>query len=218
MAAITPSQAWQHLRAGNERFVNGQLRHPHADSADRAKLADGQRPHAVVLSCSDSSVPPEVVFDQGLGDLFVVRTAGHALDPSVAGSIEYGVLYLEAPLIVILGHDNCDAIAATLEAMDEFEVPLGSVRDLVERIVPSVLSARRDGLHTVADIEARHVQETAAHLIETSAVVSAGVSAKTLAVVDATYQLRDGKAVLRSVYGDIGEEPAAEDALPLLAA
>jgi carbonic anhydrase len=218
MAGTTPAQAWQQLRAGNERFTTGQVRHPHTEPADRARLADGQRPHAVVLGCSDSRVPPDIVFDQGLGDLFVVRTAGHALDPSVIGSIEYGVVYLEAPLIVVLGHDSCGAIAATLEAMDDFEVPLGSMRDLVERIVPSILSARKDGLHTVADFEARHVQETAARLIETSAIVSSGLSAKTLAVVEATYQLRDGKAVLRSVYGDIGDEPAAEDALPLLAA
>jgi carbonic anhydrase len=218
MAGITPAQAWQRLRAGNERFITGRVRHPHATSADRAKLADGQRPHAVVLSCSDSSVSPEIVFDQGLGDLFVVRTAGHTVDPSVVGSIEYGVLYLEAPLVVILGHESCDAMATTLEAMDYLEVPLGSVREFVERIIPSVLSAQRDGFTAVADFEARHVQETAARLIETSAVVSAGLSAKTLAVVEATYKLRDGKAVLRSVYGDIGDEPAAEDALPLLAA
>src|SRR4029434_4567942 len=103
------------LAAGNARFVAGNLEHPNQSPARRTKLAEGQRPFAIILGCSDSRTAPEVVFDQGLGDLFVVRTAGNVVDDVALGSIEYAAEHLGASLIVVLGHENCGAVKATLD-------------------------------------------------------------------------------------------------------
>ncbi|MBA3490342.1 MAG: carbonic anhydrase, partial [Longispora sp.] len=110
----TPSEAFAMLLAGNQRFIEGTRLHPHQDADRRAGIAPAQHPFAVVLGCADSRLAAEIIFDRGLGDLFVVRTAGHVLGPEVLGSIEYGVEILGAPLIAVLGHDSCGAIAATL--------------------------------------------------------------------------------------------------------
>src|SRR6476646_8708606 len=112
MPRSSPISAWKSLREGNERFVNDASIHPSQGIADRAKLVDGQHPTAVLFGCGDSRVAAEIIFDQGLGDMFVVRTAGHVLDDSVLGSIEFGVGVLDCPLIVVLGHDSCGAVSA----------------------------------------------------------------------------------------------------------
>src|SRR5690606_26358184 len=161
MPQSNPISAWKSLRDGNDRFVNGTLLHPNQGAADRAKLVGGQHPTAILFGCGDSRVAAELIFDQGLGDMFVVRTAGHVVDSSVLGSIEYGVQILNVPLIVVFGHDSCGAVKATLDALDGGEVPGGFIRSLVERVTPSVLIGRREGLSTVDEFEARHVQETA---------------------------------------------------------
>src|SRR5690606_15983293 len=155
-----PISAWKSLREGNERFVSGNVLHPSQGIADRARLASGQHPKAILLGCGDSRVAGELIFDQGLGDMFVVRTAGHGIDSSVLGSIEYGVHVLNVPLIVVLGHDSCGAVKATVEALDGGEVPGGFIRSVVERVTPSILAARREGLGSVDELEARHVVET----------------------------------------------------------
>ncbi len=108
----------------------------------------------MVFGCADSRVAAEIIFDQGLGDMFVVRTAGHVIDSAVLGSIEYAVTVLNVPLIVVLGHDSCGAVKATLAALDDGEVPGGYVRDVVERVTPSILLGRRDGLTRIDEFEA----------------------------------------------------------------
>jgi len=150
-------------------------------------------------------VAAEIIFDQGLGDMFVVRTAGHVLDSAVLGSIEYAVTILRVPLIVVLGHDSCGAVSAALDVLDGGEVPPGYIRDVVERVTSSVLLGRRDGLKTVDEFEARHVLETGAQLVARSAAISEGVEAGTLAIVGVTYHLADGRASLRGHLGDIGD-------------
>ena len=137
--------AWKALKEGNERFVAGTPAHPSQSIADRARLAAGQKPTAVVFGCADSRVAAEIIFDQGLGDMFVVRTAGHVIDSAVLGSVEYAVTVLNVPLIAVLGHDSCGAVKATLEALDGGVMPGGYVRDIVERITPSVMQGRHDG-------------------------------------------------------------------------
>ncbi|MBO0855978.1 MAG: carbonic anhydrase, partial [Nocardia sp.] len=114
MPHTNPITAWKSLREGNDRFVQGTLQHPSQGAAERALLVGGQQPRAVLFGCGDSRVAAEIIFDQGLGDMFVVRTAGHVIDASVLGSIEYGVGILEVPLIVVLGHDTCGAVRATI--------------------------------------------------------------------------------------------------------
>ena len=197
--------AWKALKEGNERFVAGKPEHPSQGIEHRASLAGEQKPTAVVFGCADSRVAAEIIFDQGLGDMFVVRTAGHVMDSAVLGSIEYAVTILNVPLIVVLGHDSCGAVKATLSALDDGQVPPGFVRDVVERVTPSILLGRRDGLTRVDEFEARHVTETAAQLMARSSAISDRIAEGGLAIVGVTYHLADGKVTLRKHIGDIGE-------------
>ncbi len=117
-AAVSAEQALQKLKEGNERFAKDMLERKDVGAARRAALAQGQRPFAVILSCADSRVPPEIIFNQGLGDLFVVRVAGNITDPFILGSIEFAVGQLKAPLVVVLGHESCGAVNARLAKAD----------------------------------------------------------------------------------------------------
>ncbi|MFI9406930.1 carbonic anhydrase [Nocardia sp. NPDC052316] len=205
MPRNSPISAWKALREGNDRFVNGTLQHPCQGAADRARLVAGQQPSAIVFGCGDSRVAAEIIFDQGLGDMFVVRTAGHVVDSSVLGSIEYGVEVLGVPLIVVLGHDSCGAVRATIDALDGGDVPGGFIRSVVERVTPSVLMGRREGLTGIDELEARHVVETGRLLMQRSTIISERVSAGKCAIAGVTYKLAEGRAQLRGVVGDIGE-------------
>jgi carbonic anhydrase len=205
MPNSNPISAWKALKEGNERFVAGKPEHPSQGIDYRASLTAAQKPTAVVFGCGDSRVAAELIFDQGLGDMFVVRTAGHVIDSAVLGSIEYAVAVLNVPLIAVLGHDSCGAVKATLSALDEGAVPGGYIRDIVERVTPSILLGRRDGLTRVDEFEARHVTETGAQLMARSTVISERVNAGSLAIVGLTYHLADGRVVLRDHLGDIGE-------------
>ncbi len=205
MVKTSPASAWTALKQGNERFVAGRPEHPSQSIDHRASLAAEQRPNAVVFGCADSRVAAEIIFDQGLGDMFVVRTAGHVIDSAVLGSIEYAVTVLDVPLVVVLGHDSCGAVKASLAALDEGKVPGGYVRDVVERVTPSIMLGRRDGLTRVDEFESRHVIETGAQLLARSTAISDRVKRGELAIVGVTYQLADGRIVCREHLGDIGE-------------
>ena len=205
MPNTNPVTAWKALKEGNERFVAGKPEHPSQSVEHRAGLAAGQKPIAAVLGCADSRVAAELIFDQGLGDIFVVRTAGQAIDSAVLGSIEYAVTVLNVPLIVVLGHDSCGAVKAAVAALDDGAVPAGFVRDVVERVAPSILLGRRDGLTRVDEFEERHVQETVAQLVARSAAISERVEAGTLGIAGLTYRLAEGRAALVDRVGDIGE-------------
>jgi carbonic anhydrase len=205
MANTTPAQAWKALKEGNERFVTGTPSHPSQSIEHRASLAVAQRPTVVVFGCADSRVAAEIIFDQGLGDMFVVRTAGHVIDSAVLGSIEYAVTVLGVPLIVVLGHDSCGAVEATIAALDGGNVPGGFVRDVVERVTPSIMLGRREGLTRVDEFEARHVVETGTQLLSRSNAIADKVKSGDLAIVGVTYHLADGRTVLREHLGDIGE-------------
>lgn len=205
MPNTSPATAWKALKEGNERFVAGKPVHPSQGAEYRASLAESQKPTAVVFGCGDSRVAAEIIFDQGLGDMFVVRTAGHVIDSAVLGSIEYAVNVLNVPLIAVLGHDSCGAVKATLAALDEGLLPGGYVRDIVERVTPSILLGRRDGLTRVDEFEARHVTETAAQLMARSTAIAERVAAGDLAIVGLTYHLADGRVVVQDRLGDIGE-------------
>ncbi len=124
------TDVWAQLQAGHQRFLTGQGVHPHQTAADILRNSEGQHPHAVVISCSDSRVPPEVVFDQGVGDLFVIRTAGHLIGDLELGSIEYAVAHLGVRTLIVLGHTECGAVTAFVHNED---AP-GHIRDLVEML------------------------------------------------------------------------------------
>ncbi|QUR69157.1 carbonic anhydrase [Mycobacterium spongiae] len=205
MAIPTPATAWKALYEGNERFVAGKPEHPSQSVEHRASLAAGQKPTAAIFGCSDSRVAAEIIFDQGLGDTFVIRTAGHVIDSAVLGSIEFAVAVLNVQLVVVLGHDSCGAVKAAVTALDSGALPEGYIRDVVERVAPSILMGRRDGLTRVDEFEQRHIHETVEQLMSRSTAISERVAAGKLAIVGVTYQLADGQAVLRDHIGDIGE-------------
>ncbi|WP_310774626.1 carbonic anhydrase [Mycobacterium sp. Z3061] len=213
MPNSNPISAWKALKEGNERFVAGKPAHPSQSIDHRASLAGGQKPTAVIFGCADSRVAAELIFDQGLGDVFVVRTAGQAIDSAVLGSIEYAVAVLNVPLIVVLGHNSCGAVKATIDALDNGAIPGGFVRDVVERVVPSVLAGRREGLTRVDEFEERHVSETLKQLAARSSTIADRVAEGTLALAGVTYQLAEGKAELVDHIGDIGEQAPQEQAV-----
>ncbi len=205
MPNTSPATAWRTLKEGNERFVAGRPEHPNQSVERRASLASGQQPIAAVFACADSRVAAELLFDQGLGDIFVVRTAGQAIDTAVLGSIEYAVAVLNVPLVAVVGHSGCGAIKAAVGAVDDGAVPGGFVRDVVERVAPSILVGRRDGLSSVDEFEKRHVAETVAQLASRSTIIAERLAAGTLAIAGVTYQLADGRAELTDHAGDLGE-------------
>jgi carbonic anhydrase len=205
MPSTNPVTAWKALKEGNDRFVAGKPEHPSQSVEHRASLTATQKPTAVIFGCADSRVAAELIFDQGLGDMFVVRTAGHVIDSAVLGSIEYAVTILDVPLIVVLGHDNCGAVKAALGAVEDGAIPAGFVRDVVERVAPSILMGRRDGLSRVDEFEERHVRETVAQLMARSTAIAERVAAGTVGIAGVTYHLVDGRAALVDQVGDIGE-------------
>ncbi len=188
----TPAEALRLLLEGNQRFVAGEGLHPNQDADRRAAVAPGQRPFAVLFGCSDSRLAAEIIFDRGLGDLFVVRTAGHVVGPEVLGSIEYSVANLDTPLIAVLGHDSCGAVAATLDALERGAVPGGYTRDVVERVMLSVLAVREEARKDPDAAVAEHVRYTVSLLVERSAEIADRVAAGRLGVVGLTYRLAEG--------------------------
>ncbi|WP_405792526.1 carbonic anhydrase [Streptomyces sp. NBC_00029] len=159
------------------------------------------REFAVLFGCSDSRLAAEIIFDRGLGDLFVVRTAGHVAGAEVLGSIEYAVSVLDCPLVVVLGHDTCGAVAATRTALADGIVATGYVRDVIERVTPSVLAARAAGLTEDDDIIAEHIRHTVDFLLDRSRVLADQVSTGQVAVVGLSYRLADGSARVVTTRG-----------------
>ncbi|WP_436771434.1 carbonic anhydrase [Yinghuangia sp. YIM S09857] len=200
-AALTPAEILDLLLAGNRRFVDGIPDHPNQDATRRAHLTPGQTPYAVLLGCSDSRLAAEIIFDRGLGDLFVVRTAGHVLGPEVLGSIEYGTDILGCRLVVVLGHDSCGAVAAARLAVNEGLPTTGYVRDVVERVTPSVLAARAAGLERDGDIIDEHVRHTVDVLLDRSRLLADLVASGHSAVVGLSYQLAEGTARIVTTRG-----------------
>lgn len=200
---LTPAEAWRTLREGNERFVSGTSIHPNQDSSRRSELVATQNPFCVVFGCSDSRLAAEIIFDLGLGDAFVVRSAGQVIDEAVLGSLEYAIDPLGVPLIVVLGHDSCGAVTATVNAYETGEMPQGFVRDLVERIMPSVLTAQRNGITDVDSTVVEHVRQTGKRLLDTSQTIATAVEEGRTAVLGVCYHLGEGKAELVSGLGNV---------------
>lgn len=200
---LTPALAWRRLREGNERFVAGESLHPNQDASRRSSLLEHQHPFAVIFGCSDSRLAAEIIFDLGLGDAFVVRTAGQVIDDAVLGSLEYSISELGVPLIVILGHDSCGAVSATKAAVETGDMPVGFIRDLVERITPSVLTSLRNEQHDVNDMVVEHVKQTAKRLADSSRVISNAIDEGRAAVVGLSYKLDEGRAALVSGIGKL---------------
>jgi carbonic anhydrase len=200
---VSPAEAWRSLREGNERFIAGQPVHPNQDAARRSELLSTQSPFCVVFGCSDSRLAAEIIFDLGLGDAFVVRSAGQVIDDAVLGSLEYAIETLGVPLLVVLGHDSCGAVTATVDAYATGHMPEGFVRNLVERIMPSVIAAQRNGVTGVNETVVEHVKQTGKRLVETSQLISRAVEEGRAAVLGVCYHLDEGKVERVCGLGDV---------------
>jgi carbonic anhydrase len=206
----TPAKAWQEMQRGNARFVAGEPRHPRQDVDTRHELAGGQRPRAALFGCADSRLAAEIIFDKGLGDLFVVRNAGQVVSESVVGSLEYAVAVLEVPLIVVLGHDACGAVRAAIDSTSPDADPLPPhIWRLISPIVPAVRRVQRasavDGVYPdeidAEEVGREHLRDTVGELLHSSELISSAVAEGRLAVVGANYRLGEGMAVPDVVVG-----------------
>jgi carbonic anhydrase len=178
----------QKLLDGNKRYAAGASSHPNQTPARRAELAKGQAPFAIVLTCSDSRVSPEMIFDQGLGDLFVVRVAGNTLDNASLGSIEYAAEHLKSPLVLVLGHSKCGAVTA---AAGGGHAP-GHIHTLVKAIAPAIQAAKGQPGDAIDNAARASVKATVQQLRQAEPIVGELVKAGKLKVVGARYDLETG--------------------------
>jgi len=195
---VPAREALERLREGNRRFVAGERSHALPSRAERAELADGQAPFAIVLGCSDSRVPAELVFDQGLGDLFVIRVAGNVVAPSQVGSVEFAAAKFGTRLVVVLGHTRCGAILATLDELAQpSESRSPNLRAIVDRVRPSVetllgTELRHDRDALVAQAIRANVRASVDHLRHGSQILERLIDEDGLLVVGAEYSLETG--------------------------
>jgi len=182
---ITPDAAWQRLLEGNRRFVDGKPQAPRRDAARRADVAETQHPFAAFLSCADSRVPLEIVFDEGIGDLFVVRDAGNITTPEVIASLEFGTLVLGAAVLVVVGHTGCGAVKA---AMAGDAVP-GQISTLYQHIMPAVDRGGKD----LDAVTRANVEVQARTLRQASPVIAGLVREGKLAVRGVVYDIKSGR-------------------------
>jgi len=197
---VSATEALERLRAGNERFVSGEgVRDAYPSPSRRAEIAETQNPFAIILGCSDSRVPAEIVFDQGLGDLFVIRVAGNIVAPSQVGSVEFAAARFHTRLVVVLGHSDCGAIVATLE---ELQQPGSSqsrnLRPIVDRNRPSVEEMMKTELRNDLDSVVQHavranVDVSVNHLRHGSEILEQLTQTNDLLIVGAEYSLKTGK-------------------------
>ena len=192
LATVSADQALSKLMIGNRRYVTNHMQHPHQTRAARQALTKAQHPFATVLSCADSRVPPEIIFDEGLGDLFVVRVAGNITDDAILGSLEYSAEHLHVPLIVVLGHTRCGAVTAAVQGVTEHN----HVDSLMKAIHPAVVQAAREPGDKLANAIRDNVMLVVRQL-QTSHPVLAEMQAKgKLKVVGAIYDLETGRVDL----------------------
>ncbi|MBL0226369.1 MAG: carbonic anhydrase [Geobacteraceae bacterium] len=208
--AVSPDDALQKLMDGNQRYVENQMTGTKlCDLTTRTSLSKSQKPYAIILTCSDSRVPPEIIFDKGLGEIFVIRVAGNIPDPVVLGSIEYAAEHLGSPLVMVLGHERCGAVKATVEAKGKSS---GSknIDAIVKVVAPAVKAAAKDCqacrddkkcadtkkdefVECVVDANAKIV---AASLTKNSKILNHLLHEKKIKIVSAKYDLDDGKVTL----------------------
>jgi carbonic anhydrase len=185
---ITPDSVLAELKTGNGRHVAHRYQHPHETLDRRRQLVTGQHPHAEILSCSDSRVPPEIVFDQGLGDLFIVRVAGNVASDTELGSLEYGAEHLHVPLIVVLGHESCGAVTAAVQGGP----PEGHIAALIDLIKPAVEKTRGLSGDPVANAVRMNVEMVVKQLRSSTPLLSELVAQHKVRIVGAVYSIETG--------------------------
>lgn len=194
--SVAPEEALARLMNGNGRYVEGYSVHPHGDAPRRLQVSTVQRPFATILACADSRVSPELIFDQGLGDLFVIRVAGNVVDDAILASIEYSVIHLGSTLVMALGHERCGAVKATIEALagrgspDDVGTRIGALAALISPAVRSVPAGAADTLDAAVSLNAANA---AAEVFAGSQPLRTRVLAGRLKIVAARYDLDDGR-------------------------
>jgi carbonic anhydrase len=187
--SVAPAEAISKLKEGNGRYTSGNLQHPGQTAERRTELAKTQHPFAAIVSCSDSRVPPEIVFDQGLGDLFVVRVAGNVINDEGMGSIEYTVDHLGTRLILVLGHQSCGAVKAARETIAAKGKAPGHIESLVTAIKPAVEATAKDDLETTVKANVKNVVRA---LRSSTPILKAEVDSGKIQVVGGYYSLDTG--------------------------
>lgn len=187
---ISAEEAMLKLEQGNNRFISLKMKHPDSTKKRRLEMLKGQHPFVVILSCSDSRVPPELIFDQGLGDIFEIRNAGNVLDEHIIGSIEYAVMHCGVKLIVIMGHQDCGAIAATLSGKSETKY----IKSLEEAIQPAVNDCVKNGREVNSDNVVKvHVMQDIEELLSQDTELVKYMKENNVKIVPAYYHLDTGK-------------------------
>jgi carbonic anhydrase len=194
---LSPDSALKRLMAGNKRYVDGVARR-HDFKHEREALAGGQNPFAAVLSCADSRIAPEYAFDSGRGDLFVCRVAGNFASAEMIASLEYAVAVLNTPLILVLGHDACGAVDATLKAIKDDKPPPGHIPSLVDAIAPAAKAALQQGGDVLEKAIWQNVVDNVGKLKSAAPILNAAVEQGKVRVVGGTYRLATGKVDLLS--------------------
>ena len=187
--AVAPAEAIAKLKEGNSRYTSGNLQHPGQTAERRTELANTQHPFATIVSCSDSRVPPEIVFDQGLGDLFIVRVAGNVINDEGLGSIEYSVDHLGTRLILVLGHQSCGAVKAARETIAAKGKAPGHIESLVTAIKPAVEATAKDDLETTVKANVKNVVQA---LRSSTPILKAKVDSGEIQVIGGYYSLDTG--------------------------
>lgn len=187
-AGVSADEALLKLKQGNARFAQHHMKHPHETKALRLQLTKAQHPFVAILSCSDSRVPTEIIFDQGLGDIFVIRNAGNVLDEHVLGSIEYAVHHLGVKLLVVLGHESCGAVAAAMK--DSKESP--AIESLKDAIAPAVEQCKKENKYTSENVIKTHAQMDVEDVLKDEELCEL-VKEHNLKIVPAYYNLKTGK-------------------------
>ena len=187
--SVAPTEAISKLKEGNGRYTSGSLQHPGQTTERRTELAKTQHPFATIISCSDSRVPPEIVFDQGLGDLFIVRVAGNVINDEGLGSIEYSVDHLGTRLILVLGHQSCGAVQAAKETIAAKGKAPGHIESLVTAIKPAVEATAKDDLETTVKANVKNVVQA---LRSSTPILKAEVDSGKIKVIGGYYSLDTG--------------------------
>ena len=204
MRPTNASEAWATLVRGNKNFVAGTPAHPRQDAELRKSVAKSQEPFAALFGCSDSRLGAEMIFDVGLGDLFVVRNVGQIIARTIVGSLEFAVEVLKVPLILVLGHDSCGAVRASMDSVDgKLQVGGEYIENLVERISSTVKASRAEGIEDIDLINRNHISDTIDELLEMSTLIRERVESGKLAVVGAQYRLSEGLVELTTSRGQL---------------
>lgn len=184
---LSANEALLRLKAGNRRYAASHMKHPDESKERRYELIGGQHPFVAILSCSDSRVPPEIIFDQGLGDIFVIRNAGNVLDEHVLGSIEYAVEHLGVRLVVVMGHRSCGAVAVTMQG----EKSTDAIESLEKSISPACDACKREGRYTYENVIKKHAFLTVENILKDK-TINDFVCKHNLKVIPAYYDIKSG--------------------------